>query len=523
MKKSIITSILALLIAGAGEMRAQEWPDEYLGLPGDNLNLYAVMELFRESETLEGFERSLNDEKNMINNLDLNGDNMVDYIAVTDYKEGNVHTIVLRAMLSRNESQDVAVFTVEQFRNGEVQIQLIGDEALYGKNYIVEPNYAETPNPGYKDKAVVSRNITVVTTTYHDIALWPVVRFIYHPSYLVWRSSWYWGYYPVYWRPWRAYYWHYYYGYHYNWHNHYYAHYRHCHHYRYPHYNTYYYTSIRTYSPRVNVNISRGYYKSTYSRPEMRREGEARYASVNANRTTRPQMGTASATRTRTNEARTAQASGRASANTITNRRSATSAANHNVTRSAAAPRNTAGGRTINTSARRPVEATSATRGTYNTRKPATAVTQQRSRTTEATRGASTAGRSAVTTSPSATRRTSTVRPVSSAPSKTTGTIVSTSRSVTGTTPAASRGSASGNRQVHATSPSGRTQATQSRSVSRPVGNVSKSTSSPRSSSHTVSQRSSSRPGATNQRSASSSHSRSSSAATAASRRGSSR
>ncbi len=126
----------------------QDYPEEYLGLPGDNLNLYAVMNLFQESETLEAFERSLNEENSRINNLDLNNDGYVDYLTVSDYTSGNVHTIVLRSVLDRNEYQDVAVFTVEQLRNGEVQIQLIGDEALYGRNYIVEPNYAETPNPG---------------------------------------------------------------------------------------------------------------------------------------------------------------------------------------------------------------------------------------------------------------------------------------------------------------------------------------------------------------------------------------
>jgi len=51
---------------------AQEQNDNYLGLPGDNLNLYAVMTLFQESKTLEEFERSLNDENSRINNLDLN-------------------------------------------------------------------------------------------------------------------------------------------------------------------------------------------------------------------------------------------------------------------------------------------------------------------------------------------------------------------------------------------------------------------------------------------------------------------
>ncbi|MFN2337336.1 MAG: hypothetical protein ABR560_10245, partial [Bacteroidales bacterium] len=91
----------------------------------------------QESETLEAFEKNINDENSRINNLDLNGDNMVDYITVTDYVDGDVHTIVLRTALSRNEYQDLAVFTVEKLRNGAVQIQLIGDEALYGRNYIV--------------------------------------------------------------------------------------------------------------------------------------------------------------------------------------------------------------------------------------------------------------------------------------------------------------------------------------------------------------------------------------------------
>src|SRR5512139_2158312 len=125
MKKLIITSILALLVSAGSALMAQDYPEEYLGLPGDNLNLYAVMKLFQESETLEAFERDLNDEKSKINNLDLNGDNLVDYITVTDYVDGNVHTIALRTALNKKETQDVAVFTVQQFKDGSVQIQLV--------------------------------------------------------------------------------------------------------------------------------------------------------------------------------------------------------------------------------------------------------------------------------------------------------------------------------------------------------------------------------------------------------------
>jgi len=279
MKKFITTSILALLVAAGTALTAKDRPDEYLGLPGDNLNLYAVMKLFQESETLEAFERSLNDQENTINNLDLNGDNFVDYITVSDYVDDNVHNIVLRASLDRNEQQDIAVFVVEKLRNDAVQIQLIGDEALYGPNYIVEPIYAETPNPGY------SGNAFVYNSTYYDIAAWPVVRYIYHPRYRVWRSAWYWGYYPSYWTSWSPHYWHYYYGYHSHWHNHYYSHYRQWDHYRCNSYNTYYRNHVRVYSPTVVVNINRGHYTKTYSRPNQLRAGEQYYAQTAGQRT----------------------------------------------------------------------------------------------------------------------------------------------------------------------------------------------------------------------------------------------
>ena len=281
MKKFIITPILALLVTAGTALLAQDYPDEYLGLPGDNLNLYAVMNLFQESPTLEDFEKSLNDANSRINNLDLNGDNLVDYITVSDYIDGNVHTIVLRTALNRFENQDLAVFTVQKFRDGTVQIQLVGDEALYGRNYIVEPvydnNYAGTYNPGYTGNSRVRVNINIV-------ADWPIVRYIYYPGYSPWHSSWYWGYYPVYWNPWRPYYWHYYYGYHYNHYRDYYRFYRRWDHIRCDRYHDFYYGRIRSHSPMVSRRIREGVYSSTYSRPELRREGEAQYSRVYAER-----------------------------------------------------------------------------------------------------------------------------------------------------------------------------------------------------------------------------------------------
>ena len=277
MKKLIITSILALLIASATTVRAQDYPREYLGLPGDNFNLYAVMDLFRNSETLEDFERSLNDPDSRINNLDLNVDNFVDYITVSDYVDKKVHTIVLRALLGRNEYQDVAVFTVQKLRRKRVMIQLIGDVALYGRNYVIEPVITKKRGQRLYADPVYAENTTVINNYYWDIFDWPIAVYIYRPHYNAWHSSWHWGYYPGYWNSWRPYYWDYYYGYHSGWNHHYYTYYNHWDHLRYTRYNDFYFNGIRQQSSQVNHKIADGSYKETYSRPEQRVEGAELY------------------------------------------------------------------------------------------------------------------------------------------------------------------------------------------------------------------------------------------------------
>jgi hypothetical protein len=300
MKKFIIISILMALFATGTNLMAQNNNEDNLGLPGDNLNLYAVMKLFQESKTLEDFERSLNDQNSTINNLDLNGDNLVDYIKVIDNVDGDVHNIVLQVAVSPKENQDVAVFTVQRFQNGQVQIQLTGDEQLYGKDYIIEPifddaNQGQTPNPGYtgSTRTVNGQTVTYIQTTPVQIAAWPLVRFIFMPSYTVWHSSWYWGYYPNYWHPWRPFSWNYYYGYHYNWNGDYYGHYRRWNDHRYSRWNDDYYTSRRSYSPDVRHQIQTGNYRTTYNHPEQRRDGEAMFAKMHPDQYRRTTEGSA--------------------------------------------------------------------------------------------------------------------------------------------------------------------------------------------------------------------------------------
>jgi hypothetical protein len=169
-----------------------------LGLPGDNLNLYAVLDVFQKSATLEEFERTLNDKKNNINNLDLNNDNAIDYIEVVGNKKGNSFSVVLRVAINSSEYQDVAV--IEGYKNnaGKVIVQIVGDEDLYGKDYIVEPSFSETQNPGYtgNQKVIVTEN-----NVYYGND-WPIVSYLFSPVFSIYVSPWHWGFYPSYWNPW---------------------------------------------------------------------------------------------------------------------------------------------------------------------------------------------------------------------------------------------------------------------------------------------------------------------------------
>src|SRR5215510_12627235 len=117
-----------------------------LGLPGDNLDLYAVLELFQQSKTIEDFEKSLNLEKTGINNLDLDLDKKVDFIKVVTKQDGDNFTFILQVDVSKTEKQDVAVILVSKDKDKKVTMQIVGDKDLYGKDYIVEPKTSTTPS-----------------------------------------------------------------------------------------------------------------------------------------------------------------------------------------------------------------------------------------------------------------------------------------------------------------------------------------------------------------------------------------
>lgn len=163
---------------------------------GDNLDLYAVLDAFKNSESIESFEKMINDQNSKINNLDLNEDGEVDYIQVIDNTEDDAHAIILRIDLEENESQDVAVIEIEKSGDATANVQIVGDEEIYGENYFVEPVEA-TKTTEY----LMRPNVVVILNVWH----WPSIRYIYGSKYVRWVSPYKWHHHPNYWRAWKPY------------------------------------------------------------------------------------------------------------------------------------------------------------------------------------------------------------------------------------------------------------------------------------------------------------------------------
>jgi len=199
--KPFFLSFLVVTISLCGlKTFSQTEEQELLGLPGDNLNLFAVLDLFQQSKTIEDFEKSLNLESTGINNLDLNNDSKVDFIRVDTEQDGEDFMFILRDAISENEIQDVAVIMVSKDENKKISLQIIGDEALYGKDYIVEPRTEATPsvtaNPAYKGDDPVTENVPAAQVVVVESA--PIVQYVYSPVYVPYYPPYYYGYYPPY-------------------------------------------------------------------------------------------------------------------------------------------------------------------------------------------------------------------------------------------------------------------------------------------------------------------------------------
>ena len=176
----------------------------------EDLDLKTVATLFGQAKDLEQFEQMLNNPDSAFSNLDLNGDGNVDYLRVIETADQNRHLVVIQAVLAKDIYQDVASIFVEKDPESEsVTVQVIGDEYIYGADYIIEPVYIYRPM---------------------------IYDWFWGPSWVCWHSPFYWDYWPTWWHPYHCIAHHLYWD-HIYWHHHYYpiCTYRTGHHYH-PHY-----------------------------------------------------------------------------------------------------------------------------------------------------------------------------------------------------------------------------------------------------------------------------------------------
>lgn len=210
MKKLKIIHLLFLLPFVSSVAYASE--SDSLSEIGDNLDLIAVLETFKNSSSIKAFEEKINSTDEKINNLDLNEDGNIDYIQVIDTRENNSHAIILRVDINEKESQDIAVIEIEKKSPESVSIQIVGDTEIYGNDYLIEPVIQDN-----KKESTLKVNTIIYVNVWH----WTPIRHLYSPSYVLWISPYKWQHYPKYWKTWNPYNRHTYYNFHRHHHNHY--------------------------------------------------------------------------------------------------------------------------------------------------------------------------------------------------------------------------------------------------------------------------------------------------------------
>lgn len=175
MNRLTIVTLFLLTISGLG--KADTTVVAPVSSAANGLDLMAVSELFKETPNLETFEQAINDPDTGINNLDLDANGEVDFIRVVSEVVGQAHVIILQAALGVDEFQDVATIEVEP-SDEHYKLHIHGHEVIYGADYYVVP-------------------------THVHVHTWPIIGWLYRPAYRPYRSVYYYGYYPRWWRPFR--------------------------------------------------------------------------------------------------------------------------------------------------------------------------------------------------------------------------------------------------------------------------------------------------------------------------------
>lgn len=156
-KDTVIKTVLALMF-GVGffsifkSLFFQADPDkasyqvQVIQMAGANkgLDLQAVGELLKKAETAADFEKLLNSKDNGVNNLDLNGDGVVDYIKVTEFGEEAVRGFSLSSEIAPGQEQELATIKIakDEAKPQTAVVETQGNPQVYGPNHYYQSSWS---------------------------------------------------------------------------------------------------------------------------------------------------------------------------------------------------------------------------------------------------------------------------------------------------------------------------------------------------------------------------------------------
>ena len=100
-----------------------------------------------------------------------NEDGQVDFLRVLEEETEFGRMIIVQAIVGENAFTDVAYIDIQRDESGRYQVQIRGEEALYGAHTYYVPRY--------------------------DYVSWPIVYSLWGPDYYYYSSPYYWDYYPA--------------------------------------------------------------------------------------------------------------------------------------------------------------------------------------------------------------------------------------------------------------------------------------------------------------------------------------
>ena len=115
--------------------------DEY-ETAADGLDLQAVGAVLKKAKDAEEFEKLLNDPNEGVNNLDLDENDLVDFIKVTEYGNESVKGFSLTTETATDQEQEIATIEIKKTSNQEADVQIHGNRQIYGDTHYYHSRFS---------------------------------------------------------------------------------------------------------------------------------------------------------------------------------------------------------------------------------------------------------------------------------------------------------------------------------------------------------------------------------------------